>query len=466
MPPHPNATAMSTTTTRAPTTFPLADNVDAYTQEFFFPQTVSMRQLAVLSNCSSSLTDVSSLPSPRSDGTGNRIIPFPTFGTTSSYIPQPPLAGPSFPQFDIAGTWGPNQITSAPPDLFMGGSDFVAQVQPDSGQILDPLNMYMNTTSSSPWDCTQPLDHLTMPTEALATMVRRETAPPSSLGKRNRGSDESGSGGPKKGKPSTTRVLEGAESTKRTRRSPATRTRQLTNHKSKAAGRGAEMLVSTTAQGLYHRSLPELSVPQGSMGALLQEQPSWTEEREQVEPRHDSGSSVPFRGVENAEDGEVLHKIPTNLTERERLMLQTTQADEERGAVRYIMCRVCSNRCFPKWATFQRHCKSCEKHPSELKFCPKCGDYFGRQDSEKRHKDKRHQGACLSTSRDEAREKEQKATRILEAFEARLQRCLRNGEDPGPRFSEVMSRKLTNTSKKVSRGEPSVEGESWATGLC
>ncbi|KAH8990861.1 hypothetical protein EDB92DRAFT_1863619 [Lactarius akahatsu] len=461
MPPHPNATAMSTTTTFAPTTFPLADNMGAYTPEFFFPQ--SDWSLSV----TPSLTDVSSLPSPRSDGTRNGIIPFPTLGATSSYIPQPPLAGLSFPQIDIAGAWGPNQIISAPPDLFMGGSNFVAQVQSDSGQILDPSNMYMNTTSSSPWDCTQFLDHLTMPTEALVTMVGRETAPPSSIGKRNRESDESGSGSPKKrGKPSTTRLLGGAGSTKRTRRSPATRTRQLTNHKSKAAGRGAEMLVSTTVQGLYHQSLPGLSVPQGSMGALFQEQPSWIEEREQVEPRHDSGSSVPFRGVENAEDGEVLRKIPTNLTERERLMLQTTQADEERGAVRYIMCRVCSDRCFPKWATFQRHCKSCEKHPSELKFCPKCGDYFGRQDSETRHKDKRHQGACLSTSQDEAREKEQKATRILEAFEARLQRCLRSGEDPGPRFSEVMSRKLMNTSKKVSKAETSLEGESWATGLC
>ncbi|KAH9029111.1 hypothetical protein EDB84DRAFT_1496803 [Lactarius hengduanensis] len=201
------------------------------------------------------------------------------------------------------------------------------------------------------------------------------------------------------------------------------------------------------------------------MGALLQEQPSWIEEREQVEMRHDTGSSVPFRGVEDAED-EALHKIPTSLTERERLMLQTTQADEERGAVRDIMCKVCSNRCFRRWATFQRHCKSCEEHPSELQFCPKCGDYFGRQDSEARHKVKKHQGACLSTSQDEAREKEQKARRILEAFEARLQHCLRSGEDPGPRFSEVMSRKLTNTSKKVSKAETSLEGGSWATGLC
>ncbi|KAH9169009.1 hypothetical protein EDB89DRAFT_1547837 [Lactarius sanguifluus] len=121
-------------------------------------------------------------------------------------------------------------------------------------------------------------------------------------------------------------------------------------------------------------------------------------------------------------------------------MLQTTQADEEHGAVRDIMCRVCFNRRFRKWVTLQRHCKSCEKHFSELKFCGhKCGGYFGRQDSEVCDKDKKHQGACLSTSQDEAREEEPKARRILEAFEARLQHCLRSGEDPRPRFSAVMS---------------------------
>ncbi|KAH8984325.1 hypothetical protein EDB92DRAFT_1492196 [Lactarius akahatsu] len=165
--------------------------------------------------------------------------------------------------------------------------------------------------------------------------------------------------------------------------------------------RGAEMLISTTAQGVYHRSLPGLSVPQRSIGALLQEQSSWIEEREQVETRHDTGSSLSFRGVENAEDGEALRKIPTNLTERERLMLQTTQVDEERGAVRAIMCRVCSNRCFRKWVTFQRHCKSCEKHPSELKFCPKCRNYFRRQDSEVRHKE--HQEKPPALARDNLR---------------------------------------------------------------
>jgi hypothetical protein len=61
-------------------------------------------------------------------------------------------------------------------------------------------------------------------------------------------------------------------------------------------------------------------------------------------------------------------------------MLQTTQADRERdpGAVSVIQCRLCPKTQFGTWVTFQRHCKSCEKHPSELRFCSKCGDYFGK----------------------------------------------------------------------------------------
>ncbi|KAH8978771.1 hypothetical protein EDB92DRAFT_528558 [Lactarius akahatsu] len=184
-----------------------------------------------------------------------------------------------------------------------------------------------------------------------------------------------------------------------------------------------------------------------------------------MEARYDVGSSVPLQSVENARDG-TLYKIPGKLTERERLMLQTTQADEERGAVRDIKCRICPEREFGGWATFRRHCNSCEKHPSALKFCSKCGDYFGRPDSEDRHKGKKYQGACLSTSQDEAKQKKQKVERLLEAFEARLKHCLRTGEDIRPLFSDVVTKKLTNTSKKASKREETwVEGNSWADGL-
>ncbi|KAF8263327.1 hypothetical protein EI94DRAFT_1741154 [Lactarius quietus] len=205
------------------------------------------------------------------------------------------------------------------------------------------------------------------------------------------------------------------------------------------------------------------------MGALEQELPSWIVGREQVETRHETGSSAPQQIVlqANAEDEEDLREIPDNLSERERLMLQMTQAEKERGAVRVIKCKLCPKPQFGTWVTFQRHCKSCEKHPSELKFCPRCGDYFGRPDSRIRHNDKKHQEACLSTPQYEAMQKKEKVERLFKAFDARLTHCLKSGEDIGPRFSDVMTKKLMNTSKKVSKAdEISLEGKSWAAGLC
>jgi hypothetical protein len=192
------------------------------------------------------------------------------------------------------------------------------------------------------------------------------------------------------------------------------------------------------------------------MGTLEQGQPSWIEEREvEVETWHDAGSSAPpqivLQSAENAENGD-LHEIPGNLSVRERLMLQMSQGDEERGAVRVIKCKVCPKARLSSWETYKRHCKTCEKHPVELKFCPKCGDYFARSDSGKRHhKEKTYQEACLNTSQDEAREKKQKVERILKEFDARLEHRLRNGEEIGTLFSDIVNKTLTNTSKKVSK---------------
>jgi hypothetical protein len=276
-------------------------------------------------------------------------------------------------------------------------------------------------------------------------------------------------GGPKKrGRPSTSRVPGGAQSTKRTCRSPAMRTRKTINDISKAAGHGAKRLVSTTAQGVYHRPFSGLRVPQGSVGALEPEQPSWVVGREVVETRRDTGSAGPQQIVlqENAEDEEELHEVPGHLTERERLMLQMTQAEKEHGAVRVIKCKLCPDaRPFGTWVTFVRHCKSCEEHPSELEYCPTCGDYFGRTDSIDRHKKKRYQAACLGTKQYEAEEKKKRFERHLNAFNERLTDRLKNGKEFKSSFSKVMTKKLSNTSKKISKTDIPLEDDSWAEGL-
>ena len=214
--------------------------------------------------------------------------------------------------------------------------------------------------------------------------------------------------------------------------------------------------------------MPGLHVPQGSVGALEPEQPSWIVGREVVDTRRDTASAGPQQIVlqENAEEEEELQEVPKDLSERERLMLQMTQAEDERGAVRVIKCKLCPQEGpFGSWVIFQRHCKSCEKHPSELMYCPSCSDYFGRPDSINRHLKKKSQAACGGTSPEDAKGKKRRVERLLEAFNRRLTDRLTNGLEFKSRFSVVMSKKLTNTSKKVSKTETSSEDDSWADGL-
>ena len=176
-----------------------------------------------------------------------------------------------------------------------------------------------------------------------------------SVGPDNDDSDSSYEFPRKRGKPTTDGALkvEAAGSRKRTLRAPADRTQRRNNSKSKAAGRGAGRLASTTVQGLYHRSLLGPSVPQGSVGASAQGKPSWTEERDHEEPRHHTGSTLPQRSVQDdPEITEDLKVIPKTLTAWQLLLLQTTQADLERGAVSVIECRLCPEEPFTNWAYF------------------------------------------------------------------------------------------------------------------
>ena len=289
-------------------------------------------------------------------------------------------------------------------------------------------------------------------------------------------SDEAESAGPtKRGRLSPTWVVGEATSRKRTRRLPSTKAQTRFNVISKAAGRGAERLAFTTAQGLCHQSLLGLSVPQGSVGLLAQGQPSWIEERVQVETRREMGSSAPQQVVvqESTEDEEDLREIPGALTERERSMLLTTQAERERGGVKIIKCNLCPNAKFGSWETFRRHCKECEKHPVELHYCDRCGDYFARSDSKNRHENTKEEAylqACHKTPPHVAKMKKEKIGLLFKAFDARLSHCLEGGEEIWPMFSEAASRLLTNicgkTSKKVSNKEQTSFEGTWAAGLC
>jgi hypothetical protein len=245
-------------------------------------------------------------------------------------------------------------------------------------------------------------------------------------------------------------VLVAGGSTKRTRRTtPAIRTHSKINSKSKAAGRRAERLASTTARGVYHRSLLGPSVPQGSVGALARGVPSWTEEREQEETRHDMGSTLPQRSApQHPEITEDLEAIPKTLTAWQLLLLQTTQANLERGAVNVIRCRLCPAERFKTWACFCRHCRDCEEHPAQIQCCERCGIYFGRQDSMKRHYESATK-ACRKTLAAEAVRRKYKAAQLLTTFQARVEYCQRTGEVLGPNFAERAREELPCKSKKV-----------------
>ena len=240
-----------------------------------------------------------------------------------------------------------------------------------------------------------------------------------------------------------------AGSRKRTPRTPAVRTHFRTNVKSKAAGRGAGRLASTTAHGLYHRSLLGPSVPQGSVGALAQGRPSSTEEREEEEPCHDSGSTLSQRSEQpDPEIAEDLKVIPKTLTAWQLLLLQTTQADLERGAVSVIKCRLCPDERFKTWAYFCRHCKDCEEHPVQIHCCERCGIYFGRGDSMKRHYDSATK-SCCETAPATATWRKDKANQLLATFQARVEYCQRTGEELDRNFAEIAMEELPSGSKKA-----------------
>ena len=201
------------------------------------------------------------------------------------------------------------------------------------------------------------------------------------------------------------------------------------------------------------------------MGVLQLGQPPRIVGREQAGAQRDTGSSVPrqISLQEHGEDGEDLRQIPGNLSERERSMLQMTQIERERGAVRAIRCNLCPKVSLSSWAIFQRHCDACERHPFELNFCRWCGLYFARSDSRDRHED--DQVCRNKPHHDATMQKKAKIERLFEAFNARLTHCLKNGEEIELMFSDAMSEMLTGTSKKVSKKKISLEG-TWAAGLC
>ena len=236
-------------------------------------------------------------------------------------------------------------------------------------------------------------------------------------------------------------IPEAAQSVARNRR--RAETRALTaedNDTSQEARRKAEWLATPNAQGVYHHSLLGPSSQQG--WALTDAQGNqflWVEERAAEEE-----GSHEMAGTE--QEGH-LNQIPSDFQEGYSMLLAATEVDWARGAVDEIKCRLCPNSRFTKWEDFKRHCKVTEAHPLEISFCERCGDFFARSDSLKRHCN-RPPYECLSVRPERAEEKRRETVRVHGDFMGRVERSLTTGEEIGPPFAHIIKQMYPESSKK------------------
>ena len=237
-----------------------------------------------------------------------------------------------------------------------------------------------------------------------------------------------------------------AQSVARTRDKPAARIpRQGIDDKPKAAGRGAERLATPSAQGIYHQPLPGPSFRQGWAVEPADGKPTWAEGSvdEGAGAVHHIDSTVQQQPEGVAE----LFGIPRKFKPGYRLLLQASEADFARGAVQTIKCRLCPGTKLKDFEEFKRHCRTTETHPLEIYFCDRCGDFFARRDSLKRHRNQ-PPAECHKVHPVRAAEKRRVTEEAHQDFIRRLEHGLMTGKDIGRPFSQIIKEKYPESSKK------------------
>ncbi len=216
-------------------------------------------------------------------------------------------------------------------------------------------------------------------------------------------------------------VLGAAGSTSRAYHKSATRTPVVINNKSEAEGRGAGKLAAPNAHEVYHQSPLGSSAQRVLMGAIAQGKLPWNE-----------GS-----------EGELTEQYTSSTVEQQDIAISAKNGEREE-------CRFCPSAAFGNWEDFKRHCDFSEAHPLKIMFCEHCGDYFARMDSLKRHQTSRPP-ECLSVTPIEAEAKRRETNKVYEAYKEKLEECLKNDEEIGNPFAQIIKEMFPNSSKRGSR---------------
>jgi hypothetical protein len=212
----------------------------------------------------------------------------------------------------------------------------------------------------------------------------------------------------------------------------------------KAKGHETKTLAALNAQGMHHPSLLGPSIQQGRLVAYAQEETSWVEGKVEKKTWQDIDDKVPL--MRQRAKGNPI-PIPKNLDEEYRTLLVATETDRKRGTMQGIMCQICRGTRFKTWDHFKRHCNTAEAHPLKIAFCNRCGDFFSRSDSLRRHRNK-PPFQCRNTRPEKAKDKRRVTEKAHKEFKERLKHCGKTGEEVGGHFAHVIKTIYPESSKK------------------
>jgi hypothetical protein len=220
---------------------------------------------------------------------------------------------------------------------------------------------------------------------------------------------------------------------KATRHKPVARIPQTRiDNEPREAGSGAERLATQNPQGIHHQPLLGPGFQQG-----------WVVKPADGPIVEGSGEEKAVQHSDSTEQGQQRHR-PKEMSPEHRALLVPVRVS---GEIAEYRCRLCPNTYLKTWDDFKRHCDYTETHPLKIAFCDKCGDYFARPDSLKRHL-KSPPAACHRVQDKEAVAKRRKTQEAHKEFVDRLKMFMVTGEKFGVPFCDIIKELYPDSSKK------------------